>query len=160
MKILYYVAGSALVVIGAVCVRIYYPNGSIVWALGAIIGFIGGGYLLWKGISGERATSSVKVGRGLTADLPKGKANSLNIYADKDESGVIRPQKIIFEALPEDQLKGQPWQCTNDNQWYYVHQWNIETKQLDAFALPDSQYFDPAEMARVLKCRLMQLYLP
>ena len=84
------------------------------------------------------------------------KANSLNIYARKGEvDGVERilPQRIIFEWLPKEELVrlgGQPWQCVNNNQWYFVNIIDMASGLLKPFILPDSQYYDPAEFATVI----------
>jgi len=78
-----------------------------------------------------------------TKPVATGQVNSMNIYP-ADEGGVV------FEntAKPE----GQPKICENDGKPYFVHIWDIATKRLRPFMLPDTQYYDPRVFAeRVLE---------
>jgi len=108
------------------------------WAIGA--------FMAYRGFKQIGDTDVVIVG----TKKPDTPVNSLNIYAKKDKTtGTIYSEKIVFEMVEEP--LGQPQQCTNNGRWYYVHLWNIETEALEAFALPDSQFFDPREFANVIK---------
>lgn len=69
----------------------------------------------------------------------------------------LRPDKIAFENLPDDQLLGMPRKCRNDNQYYHVLEWKNEVRLPDGklvtpagfveFKLPDTRYRDPKEFA-------------
>lgn len=72
-------------------------------------------------------------------EVKKAQVNSLCIY----------PNRIVFEdvASPE----GYPWDCINDRKKYFVNIWDLATKRLVPFVLPDQQYYDPVVFAeRVL----------
>ncbi|KKL71667.1 hypothetical protein LCGC14_2092630 [marine sediment metagenome] len=69
----------------------------------------------------------------------KEQVNSLCIY----------PGKVLFEdvASPD----GFPWECTNDGKKYFVNIWDVATRRLIPFTLPDQQFYDPGVFAeRVL----------
>lgn len=105
----------------------------------------GGAYLIYRGL--QKSDQEVVI---VGTEKPTTKVNSLNIYATKDDdTGKVYPQKIAFEWV--DNPKGQPQQCLNNSQWYYVHMADVLTGELKALILPDSQYFDPREFANVIK---------
>lgn len=82
--------------------------------------------------------------------------NSLNIYGVKYEDKVM-PLKLAFENVynPE----GQPQHCLNDNKDYFVHIYDVSTKKLKPFMLPDSRFIDPAVMATFLEQPAQTKYL-
>ncbi len=123
--------------------------------------FAGGVFLLYRSVKALRETETVITGTA----IPKGIANSVNIYPVKEEdSDRILPERISFELVGEDgkvvkegvtldkgtHPPGQPWQCLNNGNWYYLNYWDLTKKELKPFLLPDNQYFDPAEFANVI----------
>ncbi len=141
----YFAGGIVALFVGFLMAMAWGENrGNMLLAMGTILCWPGGAYLLYRGIQ-KRDQEAVIIG----ADKPKGLVNSLSIYAKKDsETGRIYPEKIVFEW--EENPLGQPQQCINNNRWYYVHLWDIAKGKLVPFALPDSQYFDPREFANVI----------
>lgn len=72
-------------------------------------------------------------------EVKKVQVNSLCIY----------PDKVLFEDVVEPE--GYPWACLNDHKKYFVNIWDLATKRLIPFVLPDQQYYDPVVFAeRVL----------
>ena len=145
--ILLWVGGAVCIAIGFTLAFVWSDNRENIWpALGFIVFVVGGGYLLYLG---WHRPSEVTVIVG--SEKPQGVVNCLNIYAHKDEgTGKVMPTKVAFEWLDPTELKGQPWQCTNNRNWYYVNLWNIAKDRLEPFVLPDSQYIDPQEFANII----------
>ena len=144
-QIAYFAGGAAALILGFIMALAWGDNrGNMLLAMGTIVFWPGGAYLLYRGI--KKPDQEVVI---VGADKPTGLVNSLNIYGKKDEeTDKVYPEKVVFEWV--DEPKGQPQQCTNNSKWYYVHIWDIATQQLKPFVLPDSQYFDPREFANVI----------
>jgi len=114
-------------------------------AMGVVVTLPGSIFLIWRGFR-RPDLEAVIVG----SNKPTTKVNSLNIYAYKDgDTGLIYPKKIAFEWI--DKPKGQPQQCLNNNNWYYVNVYDLKEEVLKPMVLPDRQYFDPREFANVIK---------
>ena len=104
---------------------------------------------LGSGVYGIKRYWSAATDSGAIIDVKKPitrkQVNSLNIY----------PDKVVFEDLSREEIEkngGQPYQCLNDNKYYYVNIFNKETNALTPFLLPDQQYYDPGVFAqRVLE---------
>lgn len=143
---LYVIGGLGALLVGFFLALLWAENsGDILLAMGVIVTWPGGIYLIYRGIRGPER-DVVIVGSA----KPTGEVNSLNIYARKDkDSGKIYAEKVAFEMTYEP--LGQPQQCINNGKWYYVHIWDIGGNKLIPFVLPDSQYFDPREFANVIK---------
>lgn len=118
-------------------------------------------FLLYRGWRAYREVDTVIVGQ----EKETGPANSLNIYTMKDEdSQRILPKKLAFEMVDKEgkvvkegaslgegeHPPGQPWQCLNNGNWYYLNFFDLVASKLKPFILPDEQYFDPAEFANVI----------
>lgn len=72
-------------------------------------------------------------------EVKKEQVNSLCIY----------PTKVVFEDVVNPE--GYPWECLDDHKKYFVNIWDLATKRLIPFVLPDQQYYDPVVFAeRVL----------
>ena len=142
----YLVGGSVGVLLLSLFGQLWSADrGNLVLTLGMLLLIAGSGFLFYRGWKTTRQEKVVIVG----AEKAVGNVNSLNIYARKDErTGQIYPQKITFEWV--ENPTGQPWQCLNNGNWYFLHIWDIVSERLMPFILPDSQYFDPAEFANVI----------
>lgn len=116
---------------------------NLMLALLTILLLPAGAFLIYKGIK-RPEVAAVIVG----AKAPIGVVNSVNIYAKKDENGKLMPERVAFENVKKP--LGQPQQCVNNGNWYFVHIFDLVTGKLKPFVLPDSQYFDPAEFANVI----------
>ena len=126
---------------------------NILFALGGI-GIPVGAYLAYWIIAKRESDVVIVLPGGMMEGGGRKKkwapANSVNIFARMDEeTEKIHPEAIHFSWV--DKPLGQPQQCINDGKWYFVHIFDLKTKQLKAFMLPDNQYFDPGEFANVIK---------
>jgi transcriptional regulator with XRE-family HTH domain len=157
-QILLIVGGACLIGLGVFVAATFGLNSRDPYpALIAIVGITGGGFLIYLQArpSGERVVVSPRA-------KPKGQCNSLSIYARKETINgkvIIFPDYVTFELLDKKDCHGQPQQCLNDGKFYYVHIYDINTKELKAFVLPDTKYVDPAIAARYLQLPAQRRYL-
>lgn len=129
-------------------------------ALATIAVWGGGGYLIYRQLKGQvkGEDHQIIVIPGENIKTKTGSVNSLNIYAKKDDStSIIYPEKIAFEWV--EKPRGQPQKCLNTGKWYYVHLFDIASKKLIPFTLPDIRYSDPALMARYLDLPAQKKYM-
>lgn len=144
-QVLYLACGIVALLLGFWMAILYSADRTnMIVAMGTIILIPGGGFLLYMGIR-RAEREAVIVG----SKKPLGPVNSLNIYARKDENDKLVPDKIVFENVKRP--LGQPQQCTNNGNWYFVHIFDLVTGKLKPFVLPDSQFFDPSEFGNVLE---------
>lgn len=120
--------------VGLICFVAYVLTEQMMFGAPGVIMTAAGGIAFryfWKK-EGETATEHI-------SGQPKGKKVSYN-------SLCIYPDKVIFENVHEP--KGFPMQCLNDNKKYFVNIWDVESKRLIPFVLPDQQYSDPGVFAQ------------
>jgi len=145
--------GLGLIVLGFWFAGLWGTNrDNLILAMGFVLCVPGGGYLVYLGFREQIKGAEVMI---VGSEKPTGPVNSLNIYAIKID-GIIYASKIAFEWV--DNPIGQLQQCLNNGQWYYIHRGILEIisgkitqPEPEPFLLPDSQYFDPAEFANVIK---------
>ena len=162
-RLLYFAGGITLLVVFFYAAQLWAgQRESLFLTVGTIGLIVGSVFLLYRGVKSIRRGDAVVIGE----KKPTITANSCNIYVKKDkESGRILPSKIAFELIdtegkvlteaplldkPAEMPDGQPWQCLNDGNWYYLNYFDLTKGKLRPFALPDSQYFDPAEFGNVI----------
>jgi len=128
------IASALLAAAGLGLFGVYFMTGNIAVG-GPSIFMILGGIIGWK-YFWSKADNTVNEYIG---EVNKKQVNSFCIYENE----------IKFEDVCNPQ--GFPWECLNDHKKYFVNIWDVETKRLLPFTLPDQQYYDPTVFAeRVL----------
>lgn len=128
--------GVALIVLALFLATMWGQNrDNMLLALLTIMMLPGGALLAYRGF--KKTDSGIIISPG-SGEKITGPVNSLNIY----------PDRIAFTWLETPQ--GQPQQCLNDHQYYYVHIFDESSGNLKPFTLPDTRYRDPREFANVI----------
>lgn len=92
-----------------------------------------------------------------TIDIKKGEANSFCIYARKTGKGNIVPVKVAFENVtkPDGMLRRFP---QLGNIWIPVMIYNVDSRTLEPFDLPDAEYCDPRVLAEAVNMKSNKQY--
>ncbi len=157
-QVIFGILGVLLLGAAVAAIVTWLKVGSMVLAGIGAVGGIGGIICLavaFMSGSGDTRSAAVMVRRrgepAEQAEAAPGAVpapNSLNIYATTDPAGAVIPEAIEFAYVA--QPYGHKQKCLNNGKYYYVHINSPGTDELRAFVLPDTAYFDPAEMGRVL----------
>jgi hypothetical protein len=135
--------GIVAILIGLAGFAAFTTNRNSVIGMGAIMAIIGGGIAVKYGLETKEAGVTF-IERDAKGKLVKLNANACNIY----------PDRIEFEEMPEDQLKGFPRRIYPLKGLYYVNIWGTafggRDDRLLPLKLPDTQYRDPREFANNL----------
>lgn len=123
------------------------------WAFLTLATVAAGVFIIYRNIKPKEKSIPVLLpGKKITESVV-----CLNIYAKKNDEGIVYPEQIVFELTTKPE--GQPNQCINTGQYYPVNIWDIDKHKLVPFVLPDEKYTDPAFLARYLEQPAQKKYL-
>jgi hypothetical protein len=158
-QILYIGGGVACAIVAIVSLLLYGTNNqSIIFAVMAIAGGTGAVLFIRKSFNRDGGALVAINGKIAQKKTQSDKVNTLSIWGKLNE----KTQKVEAERVEFvwcDEPLGQPWQCENTGQYYYVQIWDKDTKAMKAFDLPDTKFVDPVIMARYLELPAQRKYL-
>jgi len=150
--------GIVLVAVGVLIGFIWFANKNMLLGVLTISLVSTGIYLIFQNLRNFKEEDNIVRIEGFKRD--KKPANCLNIYVRKDPvTGKPYPEKILFENLKKDQLRGQPQQCLNDDKWYYVNWWDLGKESLVPLIVPDTVYTPPSLLARYIQIPAQRKYM-
>ena len=159
-QMLYIGGGVACAIVAIVSMLLYGTNDqAIIYAVMAIGSGTGAVVFIRKALTRENSGALVAInGKIAQRKTQSDKVNTLSIWGKLNEkTKKVEAERVEFVWC--DEPLGQPWQCGNTGQYYYVQIWDQDTKTMKAFDLPDTKFVDPVIMARYLELPAQRKYL-
>ncbi len=159
-QMLYIGGGVACAIVAIVSMLLYGTNDqAIIYAVMAIGSGTGAVVFIRKALTRENSGALVAInGKIAQRKTQSDKVNTLSIWGKLNEkTKKVEAERVEFVWC--DEPLGQPWQCGNTGQYYYVQIWDQDTKEMKAFDLPDTKFVDPVIMARYLELPAQRKYL-
>ena len=141
----WYIACFFFGAIALVALILYAQNRSFIFVGLFLVSIILGMACLYKGKKDPDKGATVSI-------IPPtlGEVNCLKIYGIK-KKGIPAADKISFENVPDELLKGNRWYFEDIHQWLHVLYNDVDNPdEWEEFDLPDEKYIHPGRLAWVL----------